>query len=257
MIRLVMVVINYPGRNNQKPIQYNVTEEEISQVLTKITEMSETHESGFCPGENKLYEELKEGEPEYIKKEKKRLKGRPAYSKRSAISKNSVWAIVWYLEEKKKMVKTKRANGSHSNEITPLDVREQLKMRKSPHWVELRELVDKIDSLKNKFSKGHTNTDVRELILLENDIMKFPIRIEQGLTSQKKDAFFPEAHRNVNALIKDLEEMKGLCKKQYEQMTKLIKYSSLYCLNITENSIRKTREGKQIRFQKRGLKKYP
>jgi len=256
-----MVVINYPGRNNQKPIQYNVTEEEISQVLTKITEMSETHESGFCPGENKLYEELKEDEPEDIKKEKERgvrLKGRPAYSKRSAISKNNVWAIVWYLEEKKKMVKIKRANGNHSNEITPLDVREQLKMRKSPHWVELKELVDKIDSLKNKFLKGHTNTDVRELILLENDIMKFPIRIEQGLTPKKKDAFFPEAHRNVNTLIKDFEKMKGLCKKQYEQMSKLIEYSSLYCLKIPEESIRgETLEAKRIKLQKRGLKRYP
>ena len=233
-----------------------VSAEEISDVRTKITELYESN--GSC-GINEIWETFAE---ENRKLGMTRKKGRPIYIHGiPKLSRTKVHGIVRLLVYRKEVTEIV-GEGQKKTQLIPLKVLDQLKRRSSGDWSELTHMAERVEGLKEKADQADkknsnlTIADVHELVILEDEIMKFPIRIEQGLTDLKQMSFFAEAHRISNILIQDLWKIKNRYRKQYDSMLTLIKNSSLYCLERsakypTGNSI----EARRIRFQKRTLSK--
>ena len=198
----------------------------------------------------------------YFDKEKKKYQtnpnqahksGRPNYSGGSPISKHKLYVIIDYMENHLKTLKRIEGVGSGESgrtKLVPIKLSEQLRKLSSYNFLVLVDLWEEVEKLKKKSKL--TDEDILKLIMLENDVMKFPIRMERDLNVRQREKLFADAHRMTNNLLKETGEIKDRCPKSVlKSMSNLIKDSSLYCLSTSE--IQNTNIGLRIKMQKRTI----
>ena len=113
-------------------------------------------------------------------------------------------------------------------------------------------LINKVEKLKKK--SEYKAADIHDLMMLENDVMVFPISATQNLTTRHREQLFLEARMLSNRLLKEIGEIKeNVSEKVLDSMLKLIKDSSKYCLNTDEKDILETDEGRRVKMQKRTI----
>ena len=236
------------GRVSHHSISANFSEEEFHRVESKTVEIYELN--GECSITDVV--DYFDEEKEKYRISKKRP-GRPNYhGGGSSISKNKVYVIIDYLTSNRKTMKCVTGVGQTRTNLEPITISEQLRKRSTIAFIELVELGGKVEKLKKKSKL--TDEDILELVILENDVMKFPIRVEQNLTIRQREKLFADAHRMTNKLLKEIGEIKDRCQKSVlKSMLILVKHSSLYCLSTEQSKFPDTDIGLKIKLQKRTI----
>ena len=236
------------GRISKRPISAKFSEEELRRVESKAVELGERHNECSIIDVADYFDNVQK---KYRMSRKR--PGRPYYHDGgSSISKNKVYVIINYLTHNRKTMKCIEGVGRTRTKLVPITISEQLRKRGTVARIELSALGEEVEKLKNKSKL--TAEDILKLIMLENDVMKFPIRMEHDLTARKRYEFFEEAHRMSNFLLKEIGEIKNKCRKSVlNSMSKLIKHSSLYCLSTAQSKIPDTDIGLKVKIQKRTI----